>query len=442
MPISRRLVIGSALAFLAIGLASLLGIISATIWLSDRSQVHFRDVIAARDTRSAAVELRSALQTAESSQRGLLVSGNEIYLAPYDRAKAIVLRQLQILERALDYDEARLLYRRLAQVVNDKIADMDQSIALKNQARDEDALKAFRTNRGKALMDEANVFLSGIIRATDERLFTSVGEQNSNAKWLRSISTLGALVIVLVVAGLVITFSRYTQELAGARDEVRQLNTSLEARVNQRTADLAQERDRAETLLAEVNHRIANSLALVAALVKLQSRTVSDQAAKAALGETEARISAVASVHKRLYSSGSVQTVDLKEYISGLLDNLANAMRSEGLGSRLRYDLDALQLRTDASINLGVIVTEWVTNAFKYAYPETSGDVVVLLKRLSDSRAELVVEDDGVGRVEQDAPKGTGLGTRIVRAMAESIKADIRYDGRSPGTAARLIFPV
>lgn len=387
--------------------------------------------------------MRSALQTAESSQRGLLVSGNEIYLAPYDRAKAIVLRQLQILDRGLQgYDTAQPLFQRLSQVVNDKIADMDQSIALKNQGRDDEALKLFRTNRGKALMDEANVFLSGIIRATDEKLLRSVGEQNSNARWLRWISTLGAIVIILVVAGLVVTFSRYTFELAAARDEVRQLNTSLEARVKQRTADLAHEKDRAETLLAEVNHRVANSLSLVAALVKLQSRTVTDQAAKTALGETEARINAVASVHKKLYSSGSVQTVALNEYLSGLLDNLANAMRSEGLGSRLRYDLDALQLRTDASINLGVIVTEWVTNAFKYAYPDTSGDVVVRLKRTHDGRAELAVEDDGVGRRETDGPQGTGLGTRIVRAMAESIKADVQYSDRVPGTSARLTFPV
>ena len=87
------------------------------------------------------------------------------------------------------------------------------------------------------------------------------------------------------------------------------------------------------------------------------------------------------------------------------------------------YDIEPLTLRTDASINLGVIATEWVTNAYKYAYPEKSGEIRVQLRRLSDDRGELRVEDSGVGRAEQWVPKGTGLGTRIVRAMAELIEA-------------------
>ena len=89
---------------------------------------------------------------------------------------------------------------------------------------------------------------------------------------------------------------------------------------------------------------------------------------------------------------------------------------------------------------VGVIVTEWVTNAFKYAYPHGAGEVRVKLKRLGDGQGELVVEDDGVGRVG-DAPKGSGLGTRIVSAMARTIGAEIDYFPRRPGTSARLAFP-
>ena len=442
MPVSRRLVIGSAIGLLTVGLGSLSGIIAATIWLGERVQVHFQDVIAARDTRSAAVELRSALQTAESSQRGLLVSGNEIYLAPYDRAKSTVLRQLQFLKRSMQaYDELGPLYTRLSQVLSDKIADMDLSIKLKNERRDEEALKLFRTNRGKVLMDEANVFLSGIIRAADARLTTSVNEQSSNANMLRWFSILAAFVIVLVVGAVVISFSRHAREIALARDEVELLNTDLEGRVVQRTHELERARDRAEALLVEVNHRVANSLAMVASLVKLQSRAVQGEAAKNALAETEARISAVASVHKRLYTSGNVQTVALHEYMSGILENLAGSMRNEGLNSELTYELAPLELRTDASVNLGIIATEWVTNAFKYAYPFSGGEIRVHLRELPNSFGELLVEDNGVGRAD-GMPQGTGLGTRIVKAMAESIGAEIQYPDRVPGTTARLIFPL
>lgn len=443
MPISSRFVVQSTIGLLAVGLLTLLAIVGMTIWLGERSQLHFGEVVEARDTRTAAAELRSAVQAAESSQRGFIATGNEIYLAPYGTAKANAEDQLALLKRALaPHAGTEPLVRRLAAVVGEKFFEMDQSIALKGELKDAEALAVLRTNRGKALMDEANVFLSGIIRTADERLTAGVVEQRANALMLRWVSIGGAIVIVLVVGGVIVTFGQYTREIGAARDEVRRLNTSLEARVADRTAELARARDRAEVLLAEVNHRVANSLSMVASLVKLQANAVTDQTAKRALAETQARIYAVGLIHTRLYSSGDVRFVALDEYLSGLLDHLETSMRSEGHGASLAYQLEPIRLPTDTSINLGVVVAEWVTNAFKYAYPDWRGEVRVRLRRLADGKAELVVEDDGIGRSENGPARGTGLGTRLVKAMAATIGAQIEYIPREPGTAARLVFPL
>jgi two-component sensor histidine kinase len=442
MPISSRLVVRSTILLLGVGFITLVGIVLATIWLGERTHHSYGEVFEARETLAAAVELRGALQTAESSQRGYVITGNEIYLAPYDNAKVQALRRLEILKRLLSSDEdAGALLTRLNVLVADKIKELDETIALKAAMREQDALGVLQSNRGKALMDEVNLFLSGIIFRTDQKLIASVAEQRANAAWLRWVSILGGLVIVGVVGGVTVLTLRYAREVAQARDEIRAVNSSLEERVKLRTADLERARDRAEVLVTEVNHRVANSLAMVTSMVQLQSRALSDQAAKDALAETEARIYAIASVHKRLYTSKDARVVDLDEYLTAILDHLAVTMRNEGRGASLRYVIEPLKLATDASVNLGVVVTELVTNAFKYAYPDGNGEVRVRLSKLPESKVELTVEDDGVGRSNK-AAKGTGLGTRIVSAMASSMEARVEYFERTPGTTARLIFPL
>ena len=443
MPISTRFVVQSTIVLLAIGFVTLLGIVGMTIWLGERAQVYFNEAIEARDMREAAADLRSAVQTAESSQRGFMISGNEVYLAPYDNAKATAQRRLdELRHRLANRRSADAMLQRLDQLIDEKFGEMDQTIALKVDRREAEAMSLVRSNRGKALMDEANVFLSAIMRDADERLTEGLREQRTNASMLRWVSIVGAAVIVLVIGGVIVTFAQYTREIAQARDEVRLLNTNLEERVARRTADVAQARDRAEVLLAEVNHRVANSLSLVASLVKLQGNALTDQAAKAALDETYARILAISLIHKRLYTAGDVRFVALDEYLSSLCDHLETSMRQEGHGASLTCRIEPLKLRTDAAVNLGIIVAEWVTNAFKYAYPDRRGEVRVGLRALPDGNAELVVEDDGIGRREGQPAHGTGLGTTLVNGVAATMTAEIQYLARAPGTAARLTFPL
>jgi two-component sensor histidine kinase len=201
-------------------------------------------------------------------------------------------------------------------------------------------------------------------------------------------------------------------------------------------------RDRAELLLGEVNHRVANSLALVGSIVRLQSKSVSNPEARSALAEAQARITAIALVHKHLYSAGDVRFVDLQDYLAGLLAHLQAAMQAHGFGAKLTHDLAPIRLRTDASVNLGIVVAEWVTNAFKYAYPGGDGEVRVTLARLDDHNAELTVADDGVGTSRDAEFKGTGLGTRIVMATAHSMRAQTEYLPVPVGTAIRIRFPL
>ncbi|MER8444749.1 CHASE3 domain-containing protein [Mesorhizobium sp. M1066] len=441
MQFSDHKVVRLTFASLLIGFAALMAIVATNFWLGQRAQSYFDNAIEARDTRIAAVELRNAMQTAEASERGFVITGNEIYLGPYQTAKAQAHRHLQALQTLLtSYANSETTLERLSAIITTKFDEMDQTIALKRDQREAEILAIFRTNRGKALTDEANVFFSGIIGRADDRLTSGVAEQRANSGWLRLVSAIGGLVIVSVVGGAAYGAARYTRELRDTRDEVNALNSELEQRVATRTEDLAKARDRAEVLLSEVNHRVANSLALVSSLVNLQTKAVGDRASKDALAETQDRIFAISLVHRRLYGSSNVRSVDLDAYLTGLLDHLRTSMRSQVHGVGLSYNIEPIDLETDTSINLGVVVTELVTNAFKYAYPDGVGEIRVRLSKLAGEQAELVVEDDGVGKADGAPAKGTGVGSRIINAMCISLGAKIDYRNLQPGTAAHLVF--
>lgn len=217
----------------------------------------------------------------------------------------------------------------------------------------------------------------------------------------------------------------------------------LQRAKEQAEAEVRAARDRAELLLTEVNHRVANSLALVAALVRMQAGTIKDPGAKDALAETEARISAIAGLHRKLYTSDDVRSVALDEYLAALVAELDNSMRAAGHRTRTTLHLESLYVPPDKAVSVGMIVTELLTNAYKYAYPDgREGEVRVIVRRETHSEAELLVEDDGIGWSGEGRPQGTGLGTRIVRSMAVNLGTEIIYLKDRPGTRVSLKLPI
>ncbi len=225
--------------------------------------------------------------------------------------------------------------------------------------------------------------------------------------------------------------------LAASFEQVRARSVLEHAKASAE-ADLRASNARLEALLGEVNHRVANSLQLVSAMVRLQASALVDPAAREALEDTQRRIQAIAQVHRRLYTSNDVENVDMQEYLGALVDELAETWSTEALPRALSLAAEPIRLPTDRAVSLGVIVTELVTNACKYAYPTSGGEVRVALRRIDEDIFLLAVEDDGCGIPEDAVPRGTGLGTKLIRAMAQSLQTIVEYDPTHTGVRATL----
>jgi two-component sensor histidine kinase len=204
-------------------------------------------------------------------------------------------------------------------------------------------------------------------------------------------------------------------------------------------AALKESNDRLQILLREVNHRVANSLQIVSTIVAMQARLLSDRKAQEALQDTQRRIDAIAHVHRRLYSSNEVQSVAMDEYLAALVAELQQTWSTPESPRDILLTAEPLRLHTDKAVSLGVIVTELVSNACKYAYPKGSaGQVRVQLERESGDRFRLAVEDDGRGMEPDAPPQGSGLGSKLIKAMARSLSSSVQYDQTHTGVRAVL----
>ncbi len=197
--------------------------------------------------------------------------------------------------------------------------------------------------------------------------------------------------------------------------------------------------ERLQTLLHEVNHRVANSLQIVSNMVGMQARLVPEGSARDALADTERRVLAIAQVHRRLYASDDVQSVAMDEYLAALIAELAETWSSEQAPRDIRLTAEPVKLHAEKAMSLGVIVSELVSNACKYAYDEDeAGEIRVDFRRAGKDAFRLSVEDDGCGFDQSAKAQGTGLGSRLIGAMAKALSTKVDYMPAPRGVRATL----
>jgi two-component sensor histidine kinase len=211
---------------------------------------------------------------------------------------------------------------------------------------------------------------------------------------------------------------------------LRELNRELAATIAEKEALIAEK----DHLLREVNHRVQNSLQLVQAFLALQAREETPEVAKH-LGEAQRRLSAVALVHRRLYQADRVESVDLARYLDDLMGDMRQAMGGEWDGT-ITADLAPILISADRAVNIGLVLTELIINAQKYAYAGQPGPIAISLEPYRN-QFRLIVADQGMGQQRERE----GFGTRMIRAMVDRLGGTIeRFDNR-PGLRVILTAP-
>ena len=195
-----------------------------------------------------------------------------------------------------------------------------------------------------------------------------------------------------------------------------------------------------EVLLQEMQHRVANSLQIIASILLLKARTVQSEETRLHLHDAHQRVMSVATVQQQLRASGLNEQIEIGLYLSKLCDSLAASMIGERRPLSVRVQATSGTATSSEAVSLGLIVTELVINALKHAFPGGEAGEILVSYEARGSGWRLSVSDNGSGPGEASAERPyAGLGTSIVEALARQLDAIVQKSSGPKGTTVSIV---
>jgi len=190
-------------------------------------------------------------------------------------------------------------------------------------------------------------------------------------------------------------------------------------------------------LLQEIQHRVANSLQIIASVILQSARRVQSEEARGYLTDAHSRVMSVATLQRQLAAS-RLGDVELRSYFRQLCESISASMIRDRGQLILEVDVDESLVRAEVSVSLGLVVTELVINALKYAFPGGRPGRIVVSYRSRGADWTLTVSDNGIGMPKDPASLTPGLGTSIVTALANQLRARVQLADAELGTSVSL----
>jgi two-component sensor histidine kinase len=201
--------------------------------------------------------------------------------------------------------------------------------------------------------------------------------------------------------------------------------------------ELLREKD---MLLEEMQHRVANSLQIIASILLIKARTVQSEETRLQLEDAHQRVLSVAAVQQHLHVTGGGKPVEIGNYLTKLCETLAQSMIGDSRTISLKVDADVGSTVSRNAVSIGLIVTELVMNALKHAFPSKKPVAAITVSyRVAGPDWKLTVSDNGAGKPDVNASETKpGLGTSLIKALTRQLDAVVDIVSNSHGTAVSI----
>lgn len=193
-----------------------------------------------------------------------------------------------------------------------------------------------------------------------------------------------------------------------------------------------------QTLMKEVQHRVKNNFAIISSLINLESEKAKDEFHKSLFQESRNRLDSIAKLHELLYKSKSYTSVNLKNYLEEVLDNLKSSFAATHKEIEIINKIDTINLEVSKAIPAALILNELVTNSFKHAFSNVKRGVIEIALKEEGKKIKLIVRDSGSG-FDRLSLKKPSVGLHILDDLVKQIDAELKYKSKS-GTIAELTF--
>lgn len=383
----------------------------------------------------------------EANRRGYLLTLEEPYLDFYQSSLHSLDETLRVIADIVAGDSEKIT--RVA-TIKDLIGRIDQdvrdTIDLAKNKRLDAALEKVRQDDAALLLAQLDKAVALFLSDESVQLTERNARIDRTRNWLTMTSMLALLSAVMLALLLFSRLQRSLRRLNEGHMVLRTENEELEQKVQQRTAELQQERvvaererRRVEVLLQDSNHRIGNSLAQVSSLLGLQLRQIDNDDARQALDSARARIYTISVAHRRLRLGKDLETVRVDEFLNAVVQDIREANDLDGKID-FKTDFSSASFHTRDVTTIGVILGELVTNALKHAFDNRhKGEVYIRFQPEEDGKFCLIVKDDGKGW--DGEKKRTGLGALVVEQLSKQYGGKPDYSGKGKnGTQVMIKF--